>query len=109
MTVAAAHTPSRSAPARFATQWRLTVAFLGVIGLHVADDNFLQPEPGMSAADHLAGGLVLLALVAAAAWIYPRVRAGARAALALLFGFVGVLAGTEAVYYTTRASLPGTT
>ena len=100
MTVAAAHTPSRSALARFATERRLAVASLGVIGLHVADDNFLQPEPGMSAADHLAGGLVLLALVAAAAWIYPRVRAGARAALALLFGFVGVLAGTEAVYYT---------
>ena len=100
MTVAAAHVPSRSALARFATERRLAVASLGVVGLHVADDNFLQPEPGMSAADHLAGGLVLLALVAAAAWIYPRVRAGARAALALLFGFFGVLAGTEAVYYT---------
>jgi uncharacterized protein len=99
MNVASAHVPSRSALARFATEQRLVGASLGVVGLHVADDNFLQPEPGMSAADHLAGGLVLLALVAAAAWTYRRVRPGGRAALALLFGFVGVLAGTEAVYY----------
>ena len=100
MTVAATHVPSRSALARFATERRLAVASLGLVGLHVVDDNFLQPEPGMSATDHLAGGLVQLGLVAAAAWAYPRVRAGARGALALLFGFFGVLAGTEAAYYT---------
>ena len=54
----------------------------------------------MSPLDHLPGGLTQLALVVVAAWAYPRVRAGARAALALLFGFFGVLAGIEAVYYT---------
>jgi dienelactone hydrolase len=86
--------------ARVATERRLAVASLALVGLHVADDNFLQPEPGMSATDHLAGGVVQLGLVAAAAWAYPRVRAGARGALALLFGFFGVLAGTESVYYT---------
>ena len=52
--------------------------------LHVADDNFLQPEPGMSAGDHLVSGLVPLVLVAGAALVYGRVRAGARATLALL-------------------------
>ena len=61
----------------------------------------------MSAVDHLPGGLTQLALVAAAAWAYPRVRAGARAALALLFGFFGVLAGIEAVYYTVADSPSG--
>ena len=61
----------------------------------------------MSATDHLAGGLVQLGLVVAAAWAYPRVRAGARAALALLFGFFGVLAGTEALYYTFADSPSG--
>jgi uncharacterized protein len=100
MTVAAAHVPSPSALARFATERRLAVASIGLVGLHVADDNFLQPEPGMSAVDHLPGGLLQLGLVAAAAWAYPRVRAGARGAIALLVGFFGVLAGTEAVYYT---------
>ena len=51
---------------------------IGLVGLHVVDDNFLQPEPGMGAVDHLPGGLTLLALVATGAWAYTRVRAGAR-------------------------------
>jgi fermentation-respiration switch protein FrsA (DUF1100 family) len=92
---------------RLATERRLAVASLGLVGLHVIDDNFLQPEPGMSPVDHLPGGLTQLALVVAAAWAYPRVRAGVRAALALLFGFFGVLAGTESVYYTFADSPSG--
>jgi fermentation-respiration switch protein FrsA (DUF1100 family) len=99
MTVAAATAPSRIALARLATEQRIAVASIGLVGLHVVDDNFLQPEPGMSPADHLPGGLTQLAFVVAAAWAYPRVRAGARAALAFLVGFFGVLAGTEAAYY----------
>ena len=107
MSAAAANLPARSTMARVATERRLAVASLALVGLHVADDNFLQPEPGMSATDHLAGGVVQLGLVAAAAWAYPRVRAGARGALALLFGFFGVLAGTESVYYTVADSPSG--
>ena len=101
------HLPETSTLARVATERRIAVASLALIGLHVADDNFLQPEPGMSATDHLAGGLVQLGLVVAAAWAYPRVRAGARGAIALLFGFFGVLAGTEALYYTFADSPSG--
>jgi uncharacterized protein len=100
MSVAAAHVPPRSAVARLVTERSLALASIGLVGLHVADDNFLQPEPGMTAVDHLPGGLTLLALVAAGAWAYRRARPGARAALALLLGFFGVLAGIEAVYYT---------
>jgi uncharacterized protein len=107
MSVAASHLPSRSAVSGFVTELRLAVASIGLVGLHLADDNFLQPEPGMSAVDHLPGGLALLALVAAGAWAYPRVRAGARAAIALLLGFLGVLAGTEAVYYTVADAPSG--
>ena len=107
MSVATAHFPSRSAVAGFVTEQRLALASIGLVGLHVVDDNFLQPEPGMSPVDHLPGGLGLLALVAAGAWAYPRVRAGARAAIALLAGFLGLLAGTEAVYYTISASPSG--
>ena len=33
---------------------------LGVAALHVVDDNFLQPQPGTSATDHLVSGLVPL-------------------------------------------------
>jgi hypothetical protein len=100
MSVAAAHVPPRSSVARLATERSLALASIGLVGLHVADDNFLQPEPGLSAVDHLPGGLALLTLVATGAWAYTRVRAGARAAIALLAGFLGVLAATEAVYYT---------
>ena len=80
---------------------------LGVVGLHVVDDNFLQPQPGTSAGDHLVSGLVPLALVAGAALAYGRVRAGARAALALLLGYFGVLVGTEAAYYTFAGGRSG--
>jgi dienelactone hydrolase len=80
---------------------------LGVIGLHVVDDNFLQPEPGISPFDHLVSGLVPLALVAAVAFAYGRLRAGFRAGLALLFGFFGVLGGTEAAYYAQDLGLSG--
>ena len=107
MSVAAAPFPSRSAVSGFVAERRLAVASIGLVGLHVADDNFLQPEPGMSALDHLPGGLALLALVAAGAWAFPRVRAGARAAIALLAGFLGVLVGIEAVYYTVADAPSG--
>jgi len=73
---------------------------LGAVALHVADDNFLQPNPGTSAGDHLVSGLVPLALLVAAGVFYDWLRAGARAIVALLAGFFGVLAGTEAVHYT---------
>jgi uncharacterized protein len=73
---------------------------ISVVALHVVDDNFLQPNPGTSAADHLVSGLVPLALLVGAGLLYPRLRAGARAAIALFAGFFGVLAGTEAVHYT---------
>src|SRR6188474_3311720 len=64
MSAAAAHVPSRSSVARLATERSLALASIGLVGLHIADDNFLQPEPGMSAVDHLPGGLALLAFVA---------------------------------------------
>ena len=107
MSVAAAHVPPRSSVARLATERSIALASIGLVGLHVADDNFLQPEPGMTAVDHLPGGLALLALVAAGAWGYTRVRAGARASIALLAGFLGVLAATEAVYYTAADAPSG--
>src|SRR5918994_652278 len=80
---------------------------LGVVALHVVDDNFLQPQPGTSPADHLVSGLVPLALLTGAAIAYARLRAGVRATGALLAGFFGLLAGTEAVYYTSAVGASG--
>lgn len=74
---------------------------LGVATLHVVDDNFLQPQPGTSAGGHLIGGLVQTALFVLAAWAYPRLRPGARGALAIGFGLFTVVMGIgEAGYYT---------
>jgi hypothetical protein len=82
-------------------------ASVAVLALHVADDNFLQPNPGTSAVDHLFSGLIPLALLAAAAVTYGRARPGVRATLALLIGFFGVLIGIEAAYYTLNGGPSG--
>jgi hypothetical protein len=46
------------------TREALTLTALGIVGLHLIDDNFLQPEPGTSAGDHLASGLIPVAVLA---------------------------------------------
>jgi hypothetical protein len=84
------------------TEVTLARAAIAVAALHVLDDNFVQPNPGTSAGDHLLGGLVPLALLIGAGVLYGRVRAGAQATIALLAGFFAFLMGTEAVYYTSQ-------
>jgi hypothetical protein len=64
-----------------------------VVMLHVADDNFFQPNPGVSAGDHLVSGFVPLAALLVAAAAYPRVRAGARAVIALAIAVTGLVVG----------------
>jgi fermentation-respiration switch protein FrsA (DUF1100 family) len=83
------------------------LAAVGLIALHVADDNLLQPQPGTSAGDHLIPALLPLAALALAAWAFPRVRAGAQGALALLLAPLGVIAGSEAIAYTARVGPSG--
>ena len=61
---------------------------LSVVGLHVVDDDFLQPSPWRPWPVHLVSGLVPLALIIGAGVLYPRVRPGVRAAIALLAGFL---------------------
>ncbi len=76
-------------------RWAATAA----IAVHVVDDSFIQPQPGTSAADHLAGGIVPVAALGLIAALLPRVRAGLRGALTLLLGFAGLVAGSEAAYF----------
>jgi uncharacterized protein len=80
---------------------------IALVALHVADDNFLQPQAGTSAGDHLVSGLVPLAVLVLAAWAYPRLRAGLRATIALVLGAFGIVVGIEAVYYTTKGGPSG--
>jgi MYXO-CTERM domain-containing protein len=110
------HSPLSSSGARAAlgqatafarTEYGVFATAAGVVGLHVADDSFFQPNPGVSAADHLPGGLVLLALIGAAVVVYPRMRAGLRPLTAIVIGYLGVLGGVEAVYYAREVGLSG--
>src|SRR5437773_11447033 len=90
---------------------REAIAFFaatGVLALHVLDDSFLQPQPGTSAADHLVSGLVPLALLVGVAAVYPRLRAGLRAAISLFLGLFGIVAGVgEAGYYSVKVGPSG--
>ena len=83
---------------------RLAIA---VIAVHVVDDNFLNPERGMSAGDHLVSGLVPLALLGLAAALYPRLRDGAQATLALTLGVLGIAAGSEFLHYAPAVGASG--
>ena len=86
---------------------RLEHAAAGVIAFHVVDDNFIQPESGMAASDHLASGLIPLAALALAALFYRRLRAGARASSAALVGIFGLVAGLEGWHYLSSATARG--
>jgi hypothetical protein len=82
-------------------------AATGVITLRVLDDNFIQPEPGTGAGDHLLSGLVPLAALIVATAAYPARRPGTRAVIAILLGAFGIAAGIEGWHYLTSASVSG--
>jgi uncharacterized protein len=87
---------------------KLAVAGIVAIALHLLDDNFLQPQPGTSAADHLVSGFVPLAALLAVASAYPRLRPGVRAAIVIPLGLLGIVAGLgEAGYYSVKGGPSG--
>jgi MYXO-CTERM domain-containing protein len=89
------------------TSTTLFRAAVGVIALHVADDNFIQPESGTAAGDHLLSGLLPLALLVLAAWGYPRLRGGFQGALALFIAPLGIATGVEAIHYANQVGPSG--
>ncbi len=94
--------------ARFArTEHGIVSLALAAAALHVADDNFLQPEPGTSPFDHLASGLIPIGVFTAAAALYPRLRAGVRAALALTFGALAAAFGVPSAYWLLEGEASG--
>ena len=99
--------PPRSPRSGGRRETRLFRIAIALIAIHVLDDNYVQPQPGMSPGDHLASGLVPLLLLGLAAWAYPRVRGGSRGALALAFGIFGIAAGSEGAYYAREVGASG--
>jgi fermentation-respiration switch protein FrsA (DUF1100 family) len=98
---------ARSIPRCGRRERALVVLGVGVIAVHIVDDSFVQPQPGTSAADHLVGGLVPLALLGLAVLAYPRLRAGWRAVLALLLGVFGLGTASEGWYYAREVGASG--
>src|SRR5215216_1144155 len=110
----AALAPTRSAamddaaPEKSSGRYPVFLGATAVVGLHLVDDNYLQPAAGTSAFDHLASGLVPLALLVLGGWFYLRVRAGARALIAIAIGIFGVMiGGFEAGYYSVAIGPSG--
>jgi dienelactone hydrolase len=90
----------------------LTAQTLARIGtavpmVHIADDSFLHPQSGTSAIDHLAGGLIPLALLGAAMYAFPRMRGGALGGWSLVIGFFSLVAAAEALHYTRNGGPTG--
>ncbi len=75
----------------------LFAAASAVVAAHATVDSFIAPEPGTGPADHLGRGLVTLALLGLAVVTYPRLRAGARAALAATLGALALEGAVLAV------------
>jgi uncharacterized protein len=111
MAVTTAPAPAPAPPlTRRGGRSRETVLYwigLALIALHVVDDNYLQPQPGMSPGDHVVSGLVPLALIGLAAWAYPRLRGGRRGALALVSGVLAIAGGIEGYYYAREVGPSG--
>ena len=86
---------------------RLFLLGIAVVAVRVLDDNFIQPEPGTSAGDHLVSGLVPLSLLGLAAWAYPRLRGAWQGATSLAFGMLAIAAGSEGYHYATDVGASG--
>jgi hypothetical protein len=90
-------------------EYRLFALAIAVIAVHVVDDNFVQPQPGTSAGDHLVSGVVPLVVLGLGTWAYPRLRGLWRGAMAIAVGVLAIAAAIEAVHYTDKVGASGTT
>ncbi|HEU5265018.1 MAG TPA: CocE/NonD family hydrolase [Gaiellaceae bacterium] len=72
---------------------RVLAAATALTALHVLDDATLHREPGTTVSDYLIGAGALLAVLAVSAAVFPRLRAGAQALLALLLGALAATLG----------------
>src|SRR5918992_1356903 len=84
-----------------ATAARVASPITRLAGLAAA----LRRESGLFALGVIV--IVPLAVLATAAWVNPRLRGGRRGALALVFGAFRIVAGAEAVHYTSTVGASG--
>jgi uncharacterized protein len=84
---------------------RCFYAAIGLVALRIVDDTFLQPAAGTEATDHLASGLIPLAVLVAGALAFRRSGAVARGFVAILTGIAGLVTGADAFYYAAESGL----
>lgn len=75
------------------------LVFIGAAALlaaHILTLAFIAPRPGTTASDHVLAALVPLALLAAAAWLFPRLRPVGQAAVSLVLGATTLVGGLVA-------------
>ena len=83
-------------------------AALAVVMVAVADDAFIHPEPGVSAGDHLAGGLVPLACAALLIVVARRLPDLVRGWIAIFAGALAIVGGvTDGVRHVLVDRLSG--
>ena len=68
-----------------------------ILALHTAVDSFIAPEPGTRPGDHLLRGVASLVLIALTAFVFPRLPAGGRAAMAAAIGAFALEAAVLAI------------
>jgi uncharacterized protein len=74
-------------------EYPLFAAGCGLAILHVLDDTFVGRQPGTSVGDELFSGAVVTGVLVGAILLYPRLRPGLRALLALTLGVLIATAG----------------
>jgi hypothetical protein len=86
---------------------RLFSLAICLVAVPIVDDNFIQTEPGTSGTDHLASGLVPLAVLVAIAVAYPRLPAGLRAATSLTLAALALAVGVPGAYFILDGTAQG--
>jgi uncharacterized protein len=93
--------------ARLASERAIFLAGVLVVAVHVLDDTLVQPPAGTPRTDHLLSAVVPLALLALAAWAYPRLSGTARGALGVVLGLAAATVGIEAAHYANQVGPSG--
>jgi pimeloyl-ACP methyl ester carboxylesterase len=73
------------------TSTRLFRAATALIVLHIVDAELLQTRPGVSAGDHVLATVLPVAVAVVGAVLYPRLRPGLQAGMALCFGILALV------------------
>jgi len=106
-TIVSARSIARSLARVARGEYGLVLLASGAFALRFADDSFVQPQPGTSAGDHLASGLVPIAVLAGVVAPYPRLRAGVRVLIAMTLGALGITFGAPGVYHLLHGDTSG--